>query len=84
MPRTVGLLLDESLAVIQRLYHLENKFVNLRVCNVNVWTLSGRSGWIVEMLKRWSVDICSAQKTRFRESRLGLSVGKQQTISSSR
>ena len=39
-----------SQTIIQRLHHLESKFVDLRVCSVTVMTLRGRSGEIVEVL----------------------------------
>ena len=39
-----------SQTIIQRLHHLESKFVDLRVCSVTVVTLRGRSGEIVEVL----------------------------------
>ena len=51
--------------IIQWLHHLESKFLDLGVCIVNVGTLRGRSGEILEMLEHNSVDICSLQETRF-------------------
>ena len=39
-----------SQTIIQRLQHLQSKFVDLRVCSVTVVTLRGRSGEIVEVL----------------------------------
>ena len=38
-----------SQTIIQQLYHLESKFVDLEVYSVNMGTLRGRSGEIVEM-----------------------------------
>lgn len=55
-----------SQTVIQQLDHQECKFVDLRVCNLNVGTLRGWSGEIAEMLERWSIDICFVQETIFR------------------
>ena len=40
-----------SQTVNQPLQHLESKFVDLQTCIVNVGTLIGRSGGIVDMLK---------------------------------
>ena len=55
-----------SQTVIQRLHHLESKFVDVRVCSVNVEALRGKSGEIVKILERMSLDICCVQETRFR------------------
>ena len=52
--------------VIQWLHHLESKFVDLRVCSVNVGNVRGRSGDIVEMLKCTSVDFSCVQDTACR------------------
>ena len=46
-----------SWTVIKQLHRLQSKFVDLRVYSVNVKTLRGRSGEILEMLERRS-DIC--------------------------
>ena len=54
-----------SQTVIQRLHHLESKFIDFRVCSVNAGTLRGRSREIVEMLECRSVDICCVKETRF-------------------
>ena len=52
--------------VIQRFDHLESKFADLLVCSVNVGTLRGSSGEVVEMLERRSVNIYCLQEARFR------------------
>ena len=49
--------------VIQRLHHLEIKFIDLRVCSVNVGTFRDRSGEIVKMLERRSLHICCVKET---------------------
>ena len=64
-------------AVIQRLHDLGKKFVDLRVCSVNVRTLSVTSGKIVKMLERRSVDIVVYKKLESGDSQLELLVGKQ-------
>ena len=56
-----------SQTVIMQIHHLERMFVDLRVCSVNVGTIRGRSGEIVERLERWSIDICCVQDITFRE-----------------
>ena len=60
----------------QRLHHLECKFLDLRVCCLNVGILRGRSGEIVKMLESRSVDICCVQETRFRRKSVGMIHGK--------
>ena len=53
-----------SQTTVQRLHHVESKFVDLRVCSVNGGTLRGRSEEIVVTLERRSVDICCVQETK--------------------
>lgn len=54
-----------SQTVIQRLRHLESKFIDFRVRSLNAGTLRGRSREIVEMSECRSVDICWVKETRF-------------------
>ena len=48
----------------------------MKVCSVNVGTLRGKPGKIVEMLKHRPVDICCAQETRFRGESVQMISGK--------
>ena len=38
----------------------------LRMASINVGTLRGRAGDVVEMLERRSVDVCCVQEVRWR------------------
>ena len=49
----------------QWLYHLESMSEGLQVCSVDVGTLWGTSGQIVEMLKQGSADNCCVQEVWF-------------------
>ena len=46
---------------------VESKFINLRVCRVNVGVLGDTLGRIVEMLTCRSVDLCCMQKKLYLE-----------------
>ena len=55
---------------------VDAKATKLRVATLNVGSLRGRSGEVVEMLTRRSIDICCAQETRWRGESARLITGK--------
>lgn len=61
----------------QWLHHLESMFEGLQVCSVDVGTLRGTSGEIVEMLKQGSVDNCCLQEVWFKGRSVRMIGGKE-------
>ena len=65
-----------SQTIIKRLHQTDNDFVDFRLCSLNVGTLRGRSGEIVEMLERRSIDMCCVQEVRWRGKSCRMIAGK--------
>ena len=52
--------------IVTQLSHRKVDSLLLRMASINVGTLRGRAGEIVEMLERRSVDVCCVQEVRWR------------------
>ena len=50
---------------------------SFRAATINVGTMKGRSGEIVEMLERRRVDVCCVQETRWRGASARILTGKE-------
>ena len=51
---------------VTQLSHRKVDSLLLRMAGINVGTLRGRAGEVVEMLERRSVDVCCVQEVRWR------------------
>ena len=56
----------EHCQIVTQLSHRKVDSLLLRMASINVGTLRGRAGEVVEMLERRSVDVCCVQEVRWR------------------
>ena len=56
----------EHCQIVTQLSHRKVDSLLLRMASINVCTLRGRAGEVVEMLERRSVDVCPVQEVRWR------------------
>ena len=76
----VGVRCKHCPIIIQLLHHnLMNEHVKFRVGTLNVSTMGGRSGEVVETLTRRCIDLCCVQEVRWRGASTRMITGKDST-----
>ena len=76
MSSTVGLVSDVGTTRPTSRDHVRHNFRNFRISTLNVGTMRGRSGEVVETVSRRKVDIYCLQETRWRGCSARMIAGK--------
>ena len=67
---------SRSKTVIKLLHQPNESLMSLTLCSLNIGSLQGRSGEIVEFFERRCTDICCIQETKWRGKSVRMIEGK--------